>query len=115
MQDYITQTHPDKLELFLLCDKAQVPDTESYWCYFESGKYVEDLYAEEDSAFVAVFKKSQNGYKLADQRVPYPSEDELVEKLGDITYKDGVYLEIKLESLKKSKWEMLMEAYINGN
>ena len=106
MRDYILETHPDKLELFDLCVKANVPDTESYWCYFESGKYVEDLYGEDSTPFVAVFKNSMNGFKLADEKVPYPSEEELLKLVTE--------LHITGDDLKKTKWELLMGAYING-
>jgi hypothetical protein len=105
MHEYITEKHPDKVEIFETCQKITL-DTEHYWCYFKDGRVAEDLYATEATPFVGVFSKEQNGYKLADERVPYPTDDELIEKLEKI--------EVSGEDLKKSKWQLLAEAYING-
>ena len=103
--EYIKENHPDKLEIFETCQKLKL-ETECYWCYFESGIACEDLYAETEEPFVGVFKTTQNGYKKATQRVPYPSEDELIAVVER--------LDVSAEDLKKTKWQLLAEAYING-
>lgn len=106
MREYILQTHPDKLEYFDLCVKLGNIETESYWCYLKD-KVTQDLYAEESQEFVGVFTKVMNGYKLASQTVPYPSEDELIELVKE--------LHVSGDDLKKTKWQLLAEAYISGN
>lgn len=106
MRDYILEKHPDKVEIFDTCLALGNIETEHYWCYFENGKVAEDLYAEETTPFIAVFTTKQNGYKLADQTVPYPTDDELIELVNSIT--------VTGDDLKKTKWQLLAEAYINA-
>lgn len=125
MRDYIVQSsmnekHPEKVDIFDTCVKLGDLDTESYWCYLKN-KVATDLFSEEDEEeVVGVFKKSQLGYKLADQRVPYPTEKELEEVIiksfatSEPANKPEHTLEIKLTDLHKTKWQLLAEAYING-
>ncbi len=102
MRDYILEKHPDLIDIFDICVQMKM-DSDKYWCYLSEGKAVEDLYAEDASPFAAVFTKLQNGYKLADEKYPYPSEEELLEHVKE--------LHVKPEDMKKSKWELLAEAY----
>jgi hypothetical protein len=106
MRDYLLEKYPDKIEYFDICTRLGDLDTESYWCYLKD-KLATDLYAEETQEFVGVFKKNQNGYKLATETVPYPSEDELLHYVKELHVED-------IEDLKKTKWQLLAEAYING-
>lgn len=106
-REYVIEKHPDKIEIFDTCEKLSDMETEHYWCFFEDGKLAEDLYAEETSPFIGVFKKEQTGYKLADVKVPYPTDDELLETIKE--------LHVSGEDMKKTKWQLLAEAYINAN
>ena len=106
VKKYVLETHPDKLEIFETCEKFSDMKTEHYWCYFSDGKLAEDLYAEETSPFIGVFNTKQTGYLLADLRVPYPTDDELIELVTK--------LEVSGDDLKKTKWQLLAEAYINA-
>lgn len=106
MDKWILENHPDKVEIFNTCQKLGDMTTEHYWCHHTSGKVVEDLFAEEPQEFVGVFKTTQNGYKMADNTVPYPSEDELIALVDSIN--------VSGEDLKKTKWQLLAEAYINA-
>jgi hypothetical protein len=105
-RNYIIEKHPDKLEVFDTCTKLNL-DTEHYWCYIPEGKFAEDLYAEESSPFIGVFKKEQNGYKFAEYKAPYPTEDELISHVTE--------LHVTPEDIKKSKWQLLAEAYLHEN
>lgn len=115
MHDYIVEKHPDKLEIFETCQKLGDLKTEHFWCYLKD-KVAEDLYAEESTEFVGVFTAKQNGYKLADQTVPYPTDDELIELVSKQVTELGAngICVFKPEDLKKTKWQLLAEAYING-
>lgn len=104
MEEYILQNHPDKVEIFTTCKKLDL-DTEHYWCYLKD-VIGEDLYAEESQEFVGVFKKNQMGYKLAAEKYPYPTEDELLETVKE--------LHITGDDMKKTKWQLLAEAYLNA-
>lgn len=106
-EEYILEFHPDQFETFKTCKLLHVKGitTEHYWCYL-TNKVANDLYAEEPSEFMGVFKESQNGCKMADYKIPYPSEKELEELIG----KDII---IKKEDLSKSKWQLLAEAFIH--
>ena len=104
MHEYIKDKHPEKLEIFETCQKLNI-ESEHYWCYLKD-VIGEDLYAEESQDFVGVFKTSQMGYKLAEEKYPYPSEDELLEKVTE--------LHITGEDIKKTKWQLLAEAYLNA-
>jgi hypothetical protein len=106
MRDWIKDQHPQKLAVFELCQQLGDIETEHAWCYFKEGRYAEDLAAEEPSAFLSVFSNKQVGYRMADQRVPYPSEEELL--------KHVTALNVSGEDLKKDKWTLLAEAYIHG-
>lgn len=106
MREYILENYPTQLETFDTCVALGDLETEKYWCYFTTGKVANDLFAEEDSPFAAVFSKKQVGYKLADQHVPFPSEDELIALVPKLV--------VEGDDLKKSKWQLLAEAYINA-
>lgn len=106
MRDYILEKHPDKVEIFDTCVSLGELETEHYWCYFENGKVAEDLFAEEDSPFVGVFTIKQNGYRLSDKQVPYPTDDELIALVTSIA--------VTGDDLKKTKWQLLAEAYANA-
>ena len=106
MHDYIVENYPTQLEVYETCTKLAELDTNKYWCYFKSGRVTPDLYGKEETDFVGVFSKDQNGYKLADERLPFPEEEELIALVDK--------LEVSGEDLKKTKWQLLAEAYING-
>lgn len=116
MRDYILETHPDKLEYFDLCVKLGNIETESYWCYLKD-KVTTDLYAEESSEFVGVFKKNMNGYKLADETIPYPSDDELIYLIKILClepkYISGLPSEHLGNNLTISKWQLFAQTYID--
>lgn len=107
MRDYILEKHPDKVELFDICVKlgALKLETDEYWCYIKDG-LAEDLYAEEPQEFAGIFKTSQMGYKLAAEKYPSPKEDELLELVKE--------LHVTGDDMKKGKWQLLAEAYINA-
>lgn len=106
MRDYIVEHYPRQLEDFDTCTKLGKIKTEKYWCFIKD-KVTQDLFSEESSEFVGVFTRKQMGYKLASERVPFPSEEELLELVKE--------LHVVGEDMKKTKWQLLAEAYINGN
>lgn len=112
VRQYVLEHHPDKLEIFDTCTKLGDMKTEHYWCYFADGKLAEDLYAEETSPFIGVFTTKQIGYKLADLKIPYPTDDELAEALKDKAH--TAFIEFHIDDLKKTKWQLLAGAYIDA-